>query len=338
MTICSRCRNPIAGNVIHALGKSWHKHCFRCQKCKLPIQTRNFIVLKNHAYHLHCIKCASCKKRIDQQFIDYNNDIWHVECYKKVIGYFCSVCGELLQRKYYQDFWGNKFCASHINHSKCLSCGRIVCERLTRGGITYPDGLLVCNLCNETAVTTLTQAIRIVEEMRLELQTLGLGLANTSVPVRLVDREELRSRSRHNFHNERPILGLACWSKSVLKGRVVARQFENILVQKNLPEAHFRTVIIHELTHAWFFYGYYENPLIIEEGMCVLMEYLWLKKQKTQDAAYRLELITQSKDPIYGEGFRQALLSRKRLPLKMLMRYIKEKKKFPSALAAFFYY
>ncbi|MDD7805452.1 MAG: protein DA1, partial [Endozoicomonas sp. (ex Botrylloides leachii)] len=100
-----------------------------------------------------------------------------------------------------------------------------------------------------------------------------------------------------------------------------------------------RTVAIHELTHAWFFYNNYRSlPLEVEEGMCVLMEYIWLKNQKTMDAKYRQTVIVKSSDPIYGDGFRQARAALKLMPLKVLLRFLQEKNKFPTRLAAFFYH
>ena len=336
---CARCHNPIKGNVMQALGYSWHKHCFRCNKCRLPIQTERFVTYQKNPYHLHCLCCYRCKESLGSRYVDYDGHPWHPECYNQIIAPLCTVCGDMLPQKHYQDYWGNRFCISHFDYAKCASCHRIVCERLTQGGMHHPDGLLICNICSQTGVSSSMEAIRIVEEMRVELNGLGLGLANASVPTRLATREDLHEHSRHQFHQERPLLGLAVWSKTSSGGRVVSRKFEHILIQKNLPEEHFRTVAIHELTHAWFFYGYYQDlPLMVEEGMCVLMEYLWLKKQATREAKFRMKTIEGSVDPVYGVGFKQAYKSKKRLPLKMLMRYLKEKKKFPSAWSAFFYY
>ena len=203
----------------------------------------------------------------------------------------------------------------------------------------FPDGVVICNLCCETGVTTHERAEFLVADMRLALKALGLNLVNVSTPVHLAGRDELHSFSRHEHHDEHVLLGLARWQIAESGGRVVDRSFQDIIIQQNLPELHFRTVAIHELCHAWFFYNNYEGlPLYVEEGMCVMMEYLWLRAQKTQHAAYFMQRISASKDPIYGEGFRQARQARKRLPMKLLLQYLKEKQRFPSAIAAFFYH
>lgn len=176
-------------------------------------------------------------------------------------------------------------------------------------------------------------------EMRQALASVGLKLNQSQTPVRLCNREELHQASRHNFHDERPVLGMARWSITQANGRVVARTFKDILIQSRLPEEHFRTVAIHELTHAWFFYQNYRDlPVEVEEGLCVLMEYIWLKGQKTRDAQYRRTLINQSLDPVYGDGFRRARQALELMPLKTLLRYVKDRKKFPGRWAAFFYH
>ena len=203
----------------------------------------------------------------------------------------------------------------------------------------YPDGVVICNLCGLRGVNSQERAERLLNEMREALASVGLKLNKSQTPMTLCGRDELREASRHNFHNERPILGLARWTVTSSNGQVVARNFKDILIQKNLPEEHFRTIAIHELTHAWFFYNNYQDlPLVLEEGMCVLMEYIWLKNQDTKDAEYRRAIIEQSNDPVYGEGFQQARAALKLLPLRILMQYIMEKRSFPSRLSAFFYH
>ena len=251
----------------------------------------------------------------------------------------CSICRQPLTRKYFVDFWGNKFCNTHKNYTQCASCSRIVCENLTDGGMQYPDGVTICNLCGLHGVSTQERATRLMNDMRESLASVGLKLNSTQTPVQLCGRDELHEASRHNFHDNRPILGMARWTISSRRGQVIARNFKDILIQINLPEAHFRTIAIHELTHAWFFYHQYRDmPLEVEEGVCVLMEYIWLKSQKTKDAEYRIKMIEESTDPIYGDGFRAALSSLKLMPLKVLLKFIKAKKKFPNKMSAFFYH
>ena len=286
------------------------------------------------------MRCQGCKKPVIGQYIRYKGQPWHPACFRKAFVPNCIVCQKPLTSRYLQDYWGNRYCISHQHYATCTSCSRIVCGPVTGGGMRFPDGLTICNLCTTTGVTTNNRAAQLGIEMRVTLKTLGLNLFQANTPIRLADRDELHRNSRHDNHDEHPLLGLAIWSTSYAGKRIVGRQFEKILVQSNLPENHFRTVVIHELTHAWFFYNNPKGiplPLQVEEGICVLVEYLWLKTQNTDDARYRMKIIEACEDSIYGGGFQKALTAKRYLKLSSLCRYVLENQKFPSRLAAFFY-
>ena len=311
MNICQGCKKPILGRWVKAMGGQWHPEC---------------------------LKCPGCRKPIKDQYVALDGMAWHPLCAQKQQAPLCSVCRNPLTPNYFVDFWGNAFCNNHQNHPECSSCGRLVCEHLTGGGMQYPDGVVICNRCALNGVATQERADALAVEMRSALASVGLKLNSTQTPVRLCQRDELNAASHHNFHENHPILGVTRTTVTHQKGRILARNFDCILIQINLPEEHFRTVMIHELTHAWFFYNYYEDlPLKVEEGMCVLMEYIWLKNLDTKDAEYRRREIELNPDPIYGDGFRQARESLKYLPLSSLLEFIKEKKKFPGRWSAFFY-
>ncbi|WP_252180003.1 protein DA1 [Endozoicomonas sp. 4G] len=340
MNICKSCRKPIHGNVLEALGSHWHPHCFNCRTCKKPLLNKSFVGFNGRPFHPRCLKCPGCRKTIKDRYIENDGMPWHPDCYQKQNNPLCKVCRKPLSKHYLMDFWGNAFCELHEDYTQCSSCSRIVCKNITDGGMSFPDGLVICNLCNLRGVISQEQGDKIMEQMRSALASVGLNLHQSSTPLTLCGRNELREASRHNFHNERPILGLTRWSTSTAaNGQVIAREFNDILIQKHLPEEHFQTVAIHELTHAWFFYNNYRDlPLEVEEGMCVMMEYIWLKNQDTKNAQFRIMAIENSDDPVYGLGFQKARASLKLMPLKTLLQFIKERKTFPTRWAAFFYH
>ena len=339
MATCAGCKKKIQGDYLSALEKVWHPNCLICRTCKKPLKSEQYIVFLNKAFHQQCFRCPSCRKPINGQYVEHDEMPWHPLCYQKQSAPLCSVCRNPLTARHYIDFWGNKFCHTHKNYTHCASCSRIVCKSLTDGGMQYPDGVTICNLCGLHGVSTQERAERLLGEMRESLASVGLKLNSTQTPILLCGRDELNEASRHGFHENRPILGLARWSISSRRGKIISRNFNNIMIQINLPEEHFRTVAIHELTHAWFFYNQFQDlPLEVEEGMCVLMEYIWLKSQKNKDSQYRMTIIEESLDPVYGDGFRAARDSLKLMPLKVLLEFLKEKKKFPTKLTAFFYH
>ncbi|MBE8215929.1 MAG: protein DA1 [Endozoicomonadaceae bacterium] len=235
----------------------------------------------------------------------------------------------------FQDFWGNRFCIDHQYYlDQCTSCGRLICEALTEGGFRYPDGLIMCSLCDRRGIFSVERAEILLKDMRYELKLNGLDLGEAEVPIRLVDRNELFRRSRRSSNEGHLLLGLTRGMLSSIKDKVVDKRFMEILIQRGLPDEQFKLVAIHELCHAWIFYrGIHHLSLKIEEGLCVLSEYLWLERQKMPEAEFWKQQLLENPDLIYGDGFRQALQCLQLMPLPRMMRYIEENKKFPGFLA-----
>lgn len=63
---CSACDKPIVGQVITALGKTWHPEHFTCTHCTQELGTRNFFERDGHPYcepdyhNLFSPRCAYC--------------------------------------------------------------------------------------------------------------------------------------------------------------------------------------------------------------------------------------------------------------------------------------
>ena len=63
---CSACDKPIVGQVITALGKTWHPEHFTCNHCNQELGTRNFFERDGHPYceadyhNLFSPRCAYC--------------------------------------------------------------------------------------------------------------------------------------------------------------------------------------------------------------------------------------------------------------------------------------
>ncbi|VDO84113.1 unnamed protein product [Onchocerca flexuosa] len=68
---CAACSHFIMDMVLHALGKSYHPRCFRCEKCKTCLDGVPFALdPQGHVYctedyhRLFAPKCAACLKAI----------------------------------------------------------------------------------------------------------------------------------------------------------------------------------------------------------------------------------------------------------------------------------
>ncbi|CAG9529763.1 unnamed protein product [Cercopithifilaria johnstoni] len=98
---CAACSHFIMDMVLHALGKSYHPRCFRCEKCKNCLDGVPFAldpegrVYCTEDYHkLFAPKCAACLQTImpnektgeTVHVVAINRD-YHIECY------VCKGCG-----------------------------------------------------------------------------------------------------------------------------------------------------------------------------------------------------------------------------------------------------
>lgn len=67
---CSACDKPIVGQVITALGRTWHPEHFTCNHCCQELGTRNFFERDGHPYcepdyhNLFSPRCAYCNGAI----------------------------------------------------------------------------------------------------------------------------------------------------------------------------------------------------------------------------------------------------------------------------------
>lgn len=73
---CNACDKPIVGQVITALGKTWHPEHFTCTHCNSELGTRNFFERDGHPYcesdyhNLFSPRCAYCNGPIlDVSFV-----------------------------------------------------------------------------------------------------------------------------------------------------------------------------------------------------------------------------------------------------------------------------
>jgi hypothetical protein len=159
-------------------------------------------------------------------------------------------------------------------------------------------------------------------QVRRALAGLGLDLGRTETPLLLVDQTELNRRST-KLYSKQPA-GMASHSTTSRNGQIVERTVEAILILHGLPQEHFSAIAAHELCHSYLFANAFPKlePLV-EEGVCELASHLWLMRQKTPEAAFRLRLMENNDDPIYGEGYRAALRSLGRKPLSSLLEHIR---------------
>lgn len=298
--ICARCNNPIAGEYLVALNKAWHPRHFYCNACGENLQGSHFFE-KNHRPY-----CESC--------------------FNKKFSPRCDVCRLPLNSKYTRDAWGYNFHSHHLSELEtCFSCARLICKNITNGGKKYKDGRLICNICRKTSVNSPAQAAKHFSRIKKFMASHGLVLPNEKFPLQLVSMTVLRKSNPHF----RDVAGRTEKALFEVNGVEKVRRIEKMQVLDGLPAEHFETILAHEFGHAWLFLNNFPVlDLQVEEGLCELFEYLWLIEQKSEIARFRMKKMRETKDKIYGGGFRKALAGYKKYGLKKLLLQVKKKKKF----------
>ena len=333
---CAYCGKPVIGDYTTALGKAWHPSHFICAQCRQPFDGGSFYERNGKAYckrdfdELFGRRCASGELLGQNRYFEKDDKVYCETHYWQKFGKRCAIGGEILKGAYQINAWGDTYCAEHsAGLAECYSCHRFICERLTRGGVRYDDGHSICNRCRQTAIDTAAQGQPALMQVRRALARLGLEIGPAETPLRLVDQQELNRRSTKSY-SKQPT-GMACHHTLTRNGQIVERQVEAILILSGLPREHFTAVAAHELMHIYLFMNAFPDlEPVVEEGLCELAEYLWLKQQNTPEAAYRLGLMDKNENPVYGQGFQLARRSLEKMHLLPMLDYVRKWSRFPT--------
>ncbi|MBN3316371.1 ABLM3 protein, partial [Atractosteus spatula] len=149
-TKCDSCGDFITGEVVSALGRTYHPKCFVCSVCRKPFpigdrvtfsgkdcvcqQCSHTLVNTNEPIKIHGPShCAGCKEEIRQgQSLLALEKQWHVSCFK------CQTCGIVLTGEYISKD-GVPYCETDYHTQfgiKCETCNRYISGRVLeiRGG------------------------------------------------------------------------------------------------------------------------------------------------------------------------------------------------------------
>ncbi|XP_025029429.1 actin-binding LIM protein 2 isoform X3 [Python bivittatus] len=159
-TRCFSCDEFIEGEVVSALGKTYHPNCFVCalcrqpfppgdrvtfngkdcvcQKCSLPPAGTSFPVLRN---------CGNCGSEIKNgQSLIALDKYWHLTCFK------CKICGKLLSAEYISKD-GVPYCERDYHAAfgiPCDRCGKFITGRVLEAGEKhYHPTCACCDKCNQ---------------------------------------------------------------------------------------------------------------------------------------------------------------------------------------------
>ncbi|XKL60243.1 hypothetical protein PGB90_001259 [Kerria lacca] len=150
---CSACEKPIVGQVITALGKTWHPEHFVCTHCNQELGTRNFFERDGHPYcepdyhNLFSPRCAYCNGPILDKCVTALEKTWHTE------HFFCAQCGKQFGEEGFHERDGKPYCRDdyfNMFAPKCGACLRPIMENYVSAlSSQWHSSCFVCRDCRQ---------------------------------------------------------------------------------------------------------------------------------------------------------------------------------------------
>lgn len=151
---CATCHNPILGEVIQALGNTYHPEHFVCGNCQNPLGTNNFYEQDGLPHcekcyqELFCARCAHCDEPILDRCVTALNKKWHIN------HFICTQClgpfeGGTFFEKDSRPYCENCFYGAFA--SRCGSCNQpIRGECINALGQQWHPEHFVCQYCQKS--------------------------------------------------------------------------------------------------------------------------------------------------------------------------------------------
>ncbi len=303
---CEKCGKPIEGKHVEAFGKYYHPKHFRCVICDEVIENK-FIEIDGEPCHEKCYKeyfaprCGWCGEKIEDEGIKTEDETYHIDCYKENLGTNCDICGETIAGKYLTDFWGNNFCKKHHDeYPQCPYCSTLIAPGLGKEKVSYDDGRIVCESCDQKAVKSHSRGIDLAERVVKVLSSYGIEIDLDEIEINFVSKdklEELAKSGSRGFTNVRKA-----------QGGLGGTEIEVSLLE-NLPSFEFKRVIAHELMHVWLSNNVsgkvIENNEKFVEGSCEYASYLVIKNEDSKYGELQAELLHLNREETYKYGFEE---------------------------------
>ncbi|XP_069038067.1 paxillin isoform X3 [Lepisosteus oculatus] len=148
--VCGACKKPIAGQVVTAMGRTWHPEHFVCTHCQEEIGSRNFferdgLPYCEKDYHsLFSPRCYYCNGPILDKVVTALDRTWHPE------HFFCAQCGSFFGPEGFHEKDGKAYCRKDyfdMFAPKCGGCARAILENYISAlnALWHPE----CFVCRE---------------------------------------------------------------------------------------------------------------------------------------------------------------------------------------------
>ncbi|KAH1171734.1 hypothetical protein KIL84_007352 [Mauremys mutica] len=148
--LCASCQKPIAGQVVTALGNTWHPEHFVCTHCQKEMGGSNFFEKDGAPYcerdyfQLFSPRCGLCNEPILDKMVTALDKNWHPE-------HFCCVkCGRPFGEEGFHEKDGQQYCRQdfyELFSTRCQGCGQAILENYISAlsALWHPE----CFVCRE---------------------------------------------------------------------------------------------------------------------------------------------------------------------------------------------
>uniref|UniRef100_A0A8B9N483 Actin binding LIM protein 1 n=1 Tax=Accipiter nisus TaxID=211598 RepID=A0A8B9N483_9AVES len=160
-TRCNGCGEFVEGEVVTALGKTYHPSCFACTVCKRPFPPGDRVTfngrdclcqmcaqpMSSSPKELSPSNCAGCGRDIKNgQALLALDKQWHLGCFK------CKACGKVLTGEYISKD-GAPYCEKDYQvlfGVKCEACHQFITGKVLEAGDKhYHPSCARCSRCNQ---------------------------------------------------------------------------------------------------------------------------------------------------------------------------------------------
>ncbi|XP_050714328.1 paxillin-like isoform X10 [Eriocheir sinensis] len=150
---CTACDKPIVGQVITALGKTWHPEHFTCTHCNQELGTKNFFERDGRPYceqdyhDLFSPRCAYCNGPILDKCVTALDKTWHPK------HFFCTQCGNTFGEEGFHERDGKPYCREDYYNMfapKCAGCNSPIMENyISALNAQWHPECFVCRDCRQ---------------------------------------------------------------------------------------------------------------------------------------------------------------------------------------------
>ena len=266
--------------------------------------------------------CNHCKQLISNQWILFEENEYHSNCYENDIAPKCSLCLEILSGEYLVDAWGNPFHKLHESKGiYCSSCSRIISEGVTQGGYKLDDGRFLCSLCQSNIVQSSSQIDVSKLKVLTLLQKIGIDGIKKTVPISIANRFLLQNLADEIASSN--LKGFTKFSYNKLPFGNFASEYK-IYILDRLPTIEFEAVLAHEYLHVWLYNNNIDLPPAQREGFCNLASAYIYEQNGSKFSEIHLNSMDADSDPNYGDGYRKMKIHLEKKGWKSLLQTVRQ--------------